>query len=73
MLFIAVLATLMIPDTLRRLTSTSLLPADGGAVQEAETGATAPATGVGLGKGAPDEVGEEPAVALAPAECEGVG
>jgi hypothetical protein len=40
-------------------------------VQEADTGATAPATGVGLGKGAPDEVGEEAAEALA--ECEGVG
>jgi len=54
------------------LTSTSLLPAEGAAVQDADTGATAPATGVGLGKGAPDDVGEEADEALGLTECEGV-
>src|SRR5260370_36933211 len=50
----SVMSRTMIPATLRRLTSTSLVPAEGGAVQEADTGATAPATGVGLGNGAPE-------------------
>jgi len=61
----SVMSRTMIPDTLRRLTSTSLLPAEGAAVQEADTGGTAPATGAGLGNGAPDEVGEEAADAVA--------
>src|SRR5258708_35444283 len=49
----SVMSRTMIPATLRRLTSTSLLPAEGGDVHEADIGATAPATGVGLGNGAP--------------------
>src|SRR5712691_782145 len=48
----SVMSRTMIPATLRRLTSTSLLPAEGGDVHEADIGATAPATGQGLGNGA---------------------
>ena len=67
----SVMSRTMIPATLRKLTSTSLSPAAGGALQEAETAGTAPATGVGLGNAAP-EVGEDAADALATAECDGV-
>ncbi|HET7467797.1 MAG TPA: hypothetical protein VFL29_14155 [Candidatus Dormibacteraeota bacterium] len=49
---------------MRRFTSTSFSPAEGGELQDADTGGTAPATGVGLGNVVPpdvDEVGEEEA------------
>jgi hypothetical protein len=68
----SVMSRTVIPATLRRVTSTSLSPAEGGAVQDADTGATAPATGVGLGKGAPDEVGVDAAEADAVAWGDGV-
>src|SRR5216683_2019019 len=68
----SVMSRTMIPATLRRLTSTSLLPADGGAVHEADTGATAPETGVGLGNGAP-ATGVLTAEDVALGECPGVG